>query len=270
MSETLEKNGAGLLRRSGQAWFAVALVGQFAFVAFILGFFGPSTLSGDLQAWNDKDHITGHVPGDMAGNIMFAVHVFLAAVITLGGVIQLIPALRNRYRAFHRWNGRLFIFIAFVMALGGLWLTWVRGSYLSMISGLATTLNGILVIVCATLALKYARDRQYAAHYRWAMRTFMAVNGVWFFRLAIMAWVIINQGPVGMNNSLSGPADIMLLFVSYLAPLAVLQLYFMAQDAERVRFRYFAVSIVMASTLLTAIGIFGAVMFMWLPPLSSA
>lgn len=270
MSEKLENDGRTLLRRSGQAWFIVALVGQAAFILFILGFYGPPTFSGDFQSWNNKELITGHVSGDSAGNIMFAIHVLLAAVITFGGVIQLIPFLRNRYRALHRWNGRLFILIAYIMALGGMWLTFVRGSYLSPINAVSVVLNAVLIILCATFALRFARIRQYSAHYRWAMRTFMVVNGVWFFRLGIMAWVIINQGPLGMNNTLSGPADIMLLFGSYLIPLAVLQVYFAAQHATTVRLRYFAVGVVMLSTLTTAIGVFGAIMFMWLPALTGA
>ena len=49
--------------------------------------------------------------------------------------------IRSRWPAVHRWNGRLYLLSALGLALGGLWLTWVRGTWLNLIgaflSGLA-------------------------------------------------------------------------------------------------------------------------------------
>ena len=91
--------GADLLRRSGLVWFCIAAVGQTAFIWMILAHFGRRTLIGDFAGWNDKPLIKGYVPGDDAGNLMFAVHVLLAAVVTLSGLMQLVPILRRRARA---------------------------------------------------------------------------------------------------------------------------------------------------------------------------
>ena len=253
------------LARSAQIWFGVALLGQLAFVLFIVGFYGTRTLVGDFEGWNDKELITGHVQGDFTGNLMFALHVLLAVVISIGGVLQLIPRIRNRFRGFHRWNGRVFMLVAFFLALGGLWMTWVRGSHLSVISGVSVSLNAVLILVFATLALRHARSKKFARHRQWALRTFMVVNGVWFFRLGIMAWVLINQGPVGMNHTLSGPADIVLSFGSYLIPLAVLELYLIAQAHRRQLVKVFATVGVGLATVITAVGVFGATAFMWWP-----
>lgn len=258
-------SGRKLLRWSGITWFGVAVFGQSIFIAFILAYYGTRTVAGDYAAWNDKELITGHVSGDTAGNIMFAVHVLLAAYVTLGGIFQLVPVLRSRYPALHRWNGRLYILTACFMALGGLWLTWGRGSYLSIVSGISVSLNGVLILTFSGLALRYAMQRKFEIHRRWAMRTFMVVSGVWFFRVGLMAWIVINQGPVGMNSTLSGPADIAIEFGSYLLPLAGLELYFIGQRTASPAVRMAVSGLVLTLTALMAIGIFGAAMFMWLP-----
>ena len=264
-SPAMTANARDLLSLTGKAWFAVALAGQAVFIAFIIAYYGSRTATGDFAAWNDKDLIVGHVPGDDIGNLMFAVHVLLAAYITLGGLYQLVPALRQRFPALHRWNGRAFLVTAVIMALGGLWMTWARGSYLSVISGLSVSLNGVLILAFAALAFRFAVARQIDRHRRWAMRTFMVVSGVWFFRVGLMAWVVLNQGPVGMNNTLSGPADIALSFGSYLIPLAGLEIYFAAQDSRSGSIRLAASGLVLCLTAIMAIGIFGATVFMWFP-----
>lgn len=258
---------ANLLSWSGKIWFAVAATGQAVFILYILGFYGPRTATGNYEAWNDGQIITGFVPGDLIGNLVFGSHVLLAALITLGGLLQLTPALRHRYPALHRWNGRLFLTLAMIMALGGLWATWFRGSHLSIVSGLSVSLNGVLIIIFASFTLRHAIARRIAVHERWAMRTFMAVSGVWFFRVGLMAWVVVNQGPVGMTEDLTGPADIALSVSSYALPLAALEIYQAAKRSPSAWAKIGAASLTLVLTLVTAIGVLAASAFMWLPAL---
>ncbi|MBA4800592.1 MAG: DUF2306 domain-containing protein [Euryhalocaulis sp.] len=260
------KTGPGrLLSLTGKIWFAAALAGQAVFIAFIITYYGRRTATGDFAAWNDRGLITGHVSGDTVGNTVFAIHVLLAAYITFGGLCQLIPALRRRFPAAHRWNGRAFIVTAAIMAVSGLWMTWGRGSYLSVISGVSVSLNGVLILVFAGLALSFAMQRRIDIHRRWAMRTFMVVSGVWFFRVGLMAWIVLNQGPVGMNNTLSGPADIALSFGSYLIPLTGLEIYLAAQNSSSGGVKLAVSGLVLCLTAVMAVGIFGAAVFMWFP-----
>ena len=254
-----------LLKGSGVAWFSVAAVGQAAFIVFIVAFYGWRTVTGNFAGWNDKPLITGHVEGDDVGNLVFAAHVLLAAVVTLGGLMQLFPWLRRRLPTLHRWTGRAFLSIAIVLALSGVWMSVVRGTYLSVVSAVAILINGLLILVFATLAWRYARKRAFETHRRWAMRTFMVVSGVWFLRVGLMGWVVLNHGPVGMNKTMSGPADIALTFGSYLIPLAVLELYFAAGRSPNPALKLLASGVVLFATAYTAVGIFGAVMLMWGP-----
>ena len=257
--------GAIVLRRSALAWFIVATVGQLAFVWMILAHYGRKTLIGDFAGWNDKPLIKGYVPGDTAGNIMFAAHVLLAAVITLAGLLQLLPAIRRRALWLHRWIGRTFFGLAYAMAAGGLWLTWVRHTYLSLISGIAVSLDGVLIVICATIAWRLARQRAVAAHRRWAIRAFLVVNGVWFLRVGMMAWVLLSGGGIGMNDTLSGPADIAIQFGAYLVPLGVLELYLRAQTSRSVAMKQFVGGVIGLAAAVTLVGVAGAVAFMWWP-----
>ena len=75
----------------------------------------------------------------------------------------------------------------------------------------------------------------------------------------------MSGGGLGMNHTLSGPADIVLQFGSYLIPLAVLEVYFYAQRSVRPAVKYGAASLVVAMTIVTAGGVAGAVAFMWGP-----
>ena len=257
------KVAAAALKGAGIVWFAAAAVGQMAFVYYISVYYGGRTFSGNYAGWNDRDIIDGYIAGDAIGNLMFAAHVLLAAIITLGGLAQLTPQIRNRARSFHRWNGRVFLLIAYFMAVGGFWLTWGRGSYLSIISAAGLSLNGVLIVAFASLAWARAAAGRIDDHRQWAMRTFMAVNGVWFFRVGMMAWLILNQGPVGTNATLSGPFDIALSFGSYLVPLAVLEIYFAAGRSRGAAPKLAAALLVLVMTAVMAVGIFGTVTLMW-------
>ncbi len=260
-----DQTAAAALKASGMFWFVVAVIGQWTFVYFISAFYGPSTLSGDFAHWNTKPLIDGHIQDDWAGNLMFAAHTLMAAVITFGGTLQLVPALRNRARAFHRWNGRVFLVLAFLMAIGGLWLVWVRGTYFILWGALGISLNAIMIMVFAGMAWRFAAAGQIDTHRRWAMRAFIAVNGVWFLRVFIMAWVIVNGGPVGMGNRMDGPVDLVFSFGHHLIPLAFLELYLWAQDRGSAVARAVVASVVVLLTGLMGIGIFGTYAFMWRP-----
>jgi hypothetical protein len=257
--------GAALLRRSAQLWYTTAALGQLAFVWFIVAHYWRNTLAGDLAAWNDKPLIKGYVAGDAGGNLVFAVHVLLAAIMTLGGLLQLLPQLRARIPALHRWNGRVFLVTAFVLALGGLWLVWGRGTWLSLISTLPLTINALLILAFGAVAWRCARDQRFDAHRRWALRTFMVANGVWFLRVAMMGWVVLNQGPRGLTSDMSGPIDLMLQFGCYLVPLGVLELYFRAQRAGTATTRRAVAALIVLMAAVMAAGIFGTVALMWRP-----
>lgn len=270
MSQTAaaSRRGDGLSRRllqgTGVLWFLVAAIGQAAFIYFIVAFYATRTLRGDFAAWNDKPLIDGHIEGDSVGNTAFVVHVLLAAIVTLCGLLQLIPQIRARWPLVHRWSGRTFLTLSFVSALTGIWLTLVRGTQISTVSTVAILIDAILILIFATLAWRFALARRFDIHKRWAMRTFMVVSGVWFLRVGLMGWAMLTQG-AGMSENLSGPADSVLVFACYLAPLAILELYWAAQRATSPVAHIAAALLMIIATLYTGVGVTGAILMMWAP-----
>ena len=123
-------------------------------------------------------------------------------------------------------------------------------------------------MLCAVMVLRHAMARRFALHRRWALRLFLVVSGVWFFRIGLTFWILLNQGPVGFDpDTFTGPALVTIAFAQYLLPLAVLQLYFHAQDRGGSRGRAVMAAGLFASTLVTAAGIVAASMMLWLPHL---
>lgn len=271
--ETPAEGGAGgasgglFAHRAARWWLGLALFGQGLFLLYIVGFYLPPVLRGDISGWSqNRDVIHAYVAGDFAGNIQFGLHVLAAAVLTLGGILQLSPRLRARYPAVHRWNGRLFVVAALLASLGGLWLVWVRESRLNMASAVSISLNAALILLFVGLAWKAARGRDFASHRRWAMRAFLAVSGVWFLRIGMMAYGLLGIGVFGVPKSSGMLFFTIWSFGSTLVPLLLLELWFRIELRTATAQRALAFGWA-ALILLTSIGVAGAAMVMWLPAL---
>ena len=253
------------LRNAARFWFVVAASGQLMLVAYIAAFYGRAAARGDLQAWN-KVLPHGYVAGDTVGNAALVAHILLAAIITLGGVLQLIPQIRTHAPVFHRWNGRVYIVTAFVASLTGFYMVWFRGTVGDFTQHFAISINALLIMLCAAMALRYALARDFRMHRRWALRLFLVVSGVWFFRVGLMFWVAVNKGPVGFDpKAFEGPFLSFLSFAQYLLPLAVLELYLRAQDRGSATGRFAVAGLIGVLTIAMGIGIVVATMGMWLP-----
>ncbi|HWU77276.1 MAG TPA: DUF2306 domain-containing protein [Rhodanobacter sp.] len=255
------------LKFAATSWFAVAALGQLMFLAYLFGFYGRTALLGQFEAWNQV-FPRSHVAGDPVHNAVVAMHLAFAALITGGGLLQLTTGVRRRFPRFHRWNGRVYLVSSFVMGLGGLVMVWTGTSVGDLSQHIAISINAILIMLCAVMVLRHALARRLALHRRWALRLFLVVSGVWFFRIGLTFWIMLNQGPAGFDpQTFTGPALTTIAFAQYLLPLAVLQLYFHAQDHGGKRGRVAMASGLFASTLVTAVGIVAATMMLWLPHL---
>lgn len=256
------------LTAAATSWCVVAVLGQLLMAAYVIGFYGRAAISGDLARWN-KVLPHGFVAGDLLGNAVVVLHLLFTVLIVLGGAVQLIPAIRRHAPALHRWNGRAYLASAFVMSLGGLIMLATRGGVGALSQHIAIGINAVLIMVFAAMALHHAWARRLDLHRRWALRLFLAVSGVWFFRLGLTLWITVNRGPVGFDpESFTGPFLSALAFAQYLLPLAVLQLYFQAKSAQSELPRMLMTLVLAVLTLVTAAGIATATMILWWPRLS--
>ena len=255
------------LKLSGILWFFAAAVGQWIFAYYVAAHYIPILALDGLPGLEKSELPNGYVPGDLAGNIAIAAHLLIAIVIIGGGPLQLTPFIRNRFRTFHRYLGRIYVTLAVLTSLAGLWLVWTRGTVGGLIGYLAISLDAVLIMIFAAIAVRFAIKKQIDKHRRWAMRLFMVVSAVWFFRIGIMFW-FMTTGGIGIDpETFEGPALSVLYFAQMFIPLSILQLYFNAQGSTKAGPKITVALLVMAATGVTAFGIFGAAMGMWFPRL---
>lgn len=254
------------LKAAARFWFAVTLAGQWIFACYVAVYFGSRVLRNGLAGLAETHLPNGYIPGDTIGNLAVAAHVFMAALILVAGPLQLIPQIRTRAPAFHHWNGRLYLLAVFTASAGGLYMVWTRGSISGLLGDVTITINAVLILVFAALALRHAIARDIRTHRRWALRLFLVASGVWFFRVGLMLWLLIHQAPVGFDpETFRGPFLSFLGFAQFLLPLAVLELYFHARDRAGAAGRFAVAGALAVLTVAMGAGIFAAAAGMWLP-----
>jgi hypothetical protein len=254
-----------LLRIAVVCWFGVAVIGQLIFAAYVVAVYGGAVAAGQMGLMN-RVTPRGWIPGETLGNLVFGSHVLFTVVVVLGGLIQLLPPLRRRAPVLHRWNGRLVLLLAVVLSVGGLVMLLTRGTVGGFWQQAGTGLNGLVIAVCAAMAWRHARGRRFDLHRRWALRLFLSISGVWFFRVGLMAWLMIFRAPVGFDpKTFSGPFLTALAFAQFLLPLAVLELVLLAQTRPWVVLQRATALLLIVLTGLMALGIAGATMGLWLP-----
>jgi len=258
------------LRAAARFWFVVALIGQFAFAISVAAFYGLTALRGNFQAWN-KILAHGYESGATMGNAALAGHIIFATVISIAGALQLIPGVRNRFPAFHRWNGRLFVLGAFTQAITGIYLT-VSGRRLvgDTTQHVVSVLGAVLIIFCAVMALRFAIARNFTTHRRWALRLFLVASASWFIRLGFTLTLVL-FGPIGFDSTtFSGPLITFWTFAQYLLPLGALELYLWAQDRPGALRRMATAGILFVLTLAMGAGIAAVSVGSWVPRVKAA
>lgn len=246
-------------------WFVVAAAGHWLFLAYILGVFFPPIAQDGFEGLKNLHLPSGFREGDTLGNLAATSHVLLAAIIIGGGPLQLVAAIRSRYPVFHRWLGRSYLLAAVTTSIGGFYMVWTRGTVGNVITDLGISLDAILVVICAFMAVRYAMARRFREHRRWAMRLFMVASAVWFFRVGLMGWVVLTGG-IGIDfETFTGPFLYVIGFAQYLLPLAVLEWYFRCEDKASPAGQVLFAGTLFGLTMYMTVGIFAATMGMWLP-----
>jgi Predicted membrane protein (DUF2306) len=251
------------LKTSAALWFAVAALGQWVFAIYIVLQYG-AVLWGDWAPLREFMPV-GAVDGDHVGNAALIGHLFIAFTITIGGTLQLMPFVRNAAPVFHRWNGRVYILTAFASSIAGLYMVWTRDGIGTIVNDIAISIDALLIMAFAVLAVRTAMRRDFDVHNRWAVRLFLVVSGVWFMRVMYGFAIMAAQGkPPGVGDNMDGPLDVFVAFGCYLLPLAIAELYFRAKRGGALGKTVMSVVLIGAAGA-TALGAFGAAMIMWLP-----
>lgn len=253
------------LRTAARLWFVLALAGQFTFAISVAIFYGLTAMRGDIQAWS-KILGRGYETGATMSNAALVGHILFATVINIAGALQLIPGVRNRFPVFHRWNGRLFVLAAFTQAITGIYLTmWVGRLVGDTTQHVIAVLGALLLIFCAVMALRFAMQRDFTTHRRWALRLFLVASAALFIRLGFAVTLVV-LGPIGFDSTtFSGPMVTFWSIAQYLLPLGVLELYLWAQDRPGALRRMATAGVLFVLTLAMGAGIALVAMGSWMP-----
>jgi hypothetical protein len=122
--------------------------------------------------------------------------------------------------------------------------------------------------LCGTFAWRTALARDFVAHRRWALRTYLVANGQWFFRVMIFGWIVLTRSQVGLGKNFDGPVVVACEFGCYLLPLAALELYLRAKNGGSARASVAMAGILASFALLMVAGILGVYLLMWHPVLA--
>lgn len=254
-----------ILASTKRILFSIGVGGQWLFVAYIVAFYGGIVVTGQYEKVNEA---LGHgiIEGDFMGNLMLAVHLFLAAVITFGGPIQFFDKIRTRFPVFHRWNGRIYFVTAFMISFAGLYMNYTRGAHGGITGMMGNTLNAILIMTFSLLAWRSAMQRNFAIHKKWAIRAFLMVSGVWFLRVGYGIWILITGFTApGTTGNLTGPFDVFLSFAHSLVPLLIIEGYFFAKSHSNPAIKKVAAGILGLLSVLLVAGIVMVAMIFWAP-----
>ena len=252
------------LTLTARFWFLVAVAGQWIFLVYVIAFYGGSAIRGQREAWNQVIP-NGYTPGATLSNVAVAVHLSLAVIIMAGGPLQLLPGIRRRAPVFHRWNGRVYTLTVFVTSIVGLYMVWSRGRA-ELVQRVGISLDAVLIMTFAFLAVRSAIGRNLRTHRHWALRLLMVVNAGWFFRIGLMQWIFLNHGPADFDpKTFRGPFLSFLSFADYALPLILLEIYLRASDRGSPAGRFVMAAALMVATIATGVAIFAATMVLWLP-----
>jgi uncharacterized membrane protein len=221
-----------------------------------------------MENWNTFNS-SAYVENDVFGNVMYALHVLLAIIMIVGGSLQLIPSIRQKYTRFHRINGRVFVTLACIISLAGLYLITARGTVGNPLLHSLTALSGLIVIVSSIFAVTTARKRNIAAHQVWAIRLYLAANGVLFFRLIMFAW-FLGFGSLGINTEdFTGPTVVGISVCAYIMPLLIFEFIRRVESLKQKLIIFISSAVLIMIGLVFFAGLVGISLGNWLPAISA-
>jgi hypothetical protein len=163
-----------------------------------------------------------------------------------------------------------------------MYLITSRGTVGDLFMHSMTFFSGLVVLLASFLAVKAARSRNIKLHSEWAIRLFLAANGVLFFRLIIFAWFMV-FGALGVNtDDFTGPTVYAVSVSAYLLPLVIFEwyrrLHRQLSDASKltsvqsnIMLKTYAISICLILIgMIFLIGLFGITLGSWYPSLFTA
>ncbi|MDT7589702.1 MAG: hypothetical protein QOE32_7252 [Pseudonocardiales bacterium] len=121
-------------------------------------------------------------------------HIMFGSVALLAGCLQVWPWLRGRFPRVHRWAGRLYLFGG-VFPAGVLVLGVAPVSSTGFTSAVGNTTLAVLWLGTAAAGYRAARQRRFADHRTWMVRSFALTLSIVFNRVWLILFLILIDVP---------------------------------------------------------------------------
>ena len=202
----------------------VLLSVPFAIYAFTLANKGFTFGLGNIETQN----IPLNTSGNNWSNQGLSLHLLLGAFLTLIIPLQVMLGWSNKAMKVHRWLGYAIVTAAVLTGLGGLTYIFLNGTIGGPVMNVAFATYGILMVLSAFFAARYARSKQIGLHQQWSMRLFVLAVGSWLYRLGygMIFRLYPNMEVYGPNVRFRSAIDYFMDFSFFLLPLLGLELYF--------------------------------------------
>jgi uncharacterized membrane protein len=121
------------------------------------------------------------------------IHIIPGALFVILGPVQFSTHLRNRYRQFHRWSGRVFIFSAYLIGITAFCIPFILGPIGGINEAAATIFFAIFFLIAVTRAWMYILSRNIRLHKEWMIRTFVIGLSVATIRPIVVLFFIFSK-----------------------------------------------------------------------------
>ena len=114
-------------------------------------------------------------------------HAGFGAAALVIGLVQLLPQIRARWRAVHRWMGRVYIGACLVSGFAGLILSVSSQAGPVATAGFASA--AVISLICAAQAWRMAMARRFDEHREWVIRSYALI----FAAVTLRIWLPLSQ-----------------------------------------------------------------------------
>ena len=149
--------------------------------------------------------------------VAFYIHIGSAPFVLVSGLILLGDSVRQRFGTRHRWLGWLYVAVLLLLVLPS-GMVMARQAFGGWPAGLSFALLSIATATCAIAGVIAARQRRFAAHGRWMIRSYLLICSAVVLRL-----ISGTAGLVGVPNPET--AYTIAAWCSWLIPLIAFELF---------------------------------------------
>ncbi|MBY8870322.1 DUF2306 domain-containing protein [Micromonospora sp. PLK6-60] len=167
---------------------------------------------------------------------LLVAHIVFGSVALLAGSFQVWPWFRRRYPVAHRWLGRAYLFGG-VFPAGIAVLGVAPLSSTGFVSQVGNTMLAVLWLATSVAGYRMARQRRFAEHRRWMIRSFALTLSIVLNRLWVVLFVVLLLPQV--DTTYGGDQDAMIraaagasVWLSWVVNLLVVQWWLERGDSR--------------------------------------